>query len=168
MAGFTFSVKSFKSGFFDQKKILSDVEKAEAKVQSKFGAFTRRTMKNSIKYQPFGASAPAGRPPFAHRSNGFTRKRTTKKTGVTTTQQASPLRELIFFARDPANKSVVIGPVAFGKRGAGALETGGSVSVAVPGTGQTKTVRIRPHPFARPAGEAEAAKLPELLKRMVN
>jgi hypothetical protein len=162
---FDFKIKSLKAGFFDAKKIEAAAARADAKVQSKFGAYVRRTMKTSIKYKAKG-SAPAGSPPFAHRSEAFSKEKVNKKSGATTRQQRSPLRELIFFARDPAANSVVIGPVAFGARGAGALETGGSVS-ARRGSGR-KTVHIAPHPFARPAGEAEAKKMPELLRGAIN
>jgi hypothetical protein len=167
MAGFDFSFKKLKGGFFDPSKILAGLEKAEVKLQSRFGANTRRTMKSSIRYKAKG-SAPAGSPPFAHRSNRFTRQKTNKKTGAVTRQGQSPLRELIFFARDPDTNSVVIGPVVFGQRGAGALEKGGTTTTRDPRTGLTKTVRIAPHPFARPAGAAEAAKLPDLLRQMIN
>lgn len=163
MAGFSFSVKALKAGFFDTKDILAAADKAEIKVQSQFGAFVRRRMKSSIKYQD--GTAPAGKPPFAHRSKGFTR-RTTKK-GVAVQQSSSPLRELIYFARDPATKSVVIGPAAFGAHGAGTLERGGTATIRRRG-GPKKTVRIRPHPFAEPAGRAEAEKLPDLLRNMIN
>lgn len=153
-------MKLFKQNFFDAKKIVSAIDRAEAKVLAKFGAFTRRRMKSSIQYRDKG-SAPAGQPPFAHRSKGFTKQKTNKKTGAVTRQQQSPLRELIFFARDPQTHSVVIGPVAFGKRAAGLIEKGGV------GVVKGKPAVFAPHPFARPAGEAEAKKLPELLRGMV-
>jgi len=156
---FDFSFKALSGNFFDPDALKIAVKKAEARVQSKFGAFVRQRMKTSIKYQD--GTAPAGRPPFAHRSKGFTKTKTNKKTGATTRQSRSPLRELIYFARDPAANSVVIGPVLFGPGTASLIERGGTGSVG------GRPVRVAPHPFARPAGEAEAKKLPDLLRNMV-
>jgi hypothetical protein len=124
-------------------------------------------MKNSIKYRKSG-SAPAGQPPFAHRSESFTKEKKNKKTGATTRQPQSPLRELIFFARDTVTKTTVIGPVLFGRDGASALEHGGRTRRKNPRTGKEESVGIAPHPFARPAGEAEAKKFPELLRQLVH
>lgn len=162
---FSFDFKALQGGFFDAKKILDDVEKAEAKAMSKFGAFTRQRMKTSIKYRD--KVAAAGQPPSAHRSRGFSKAKVNKKTGVVSRQQQSPLRELIFFALDPATKSVVIGPVAFGQNVAGIVERGGTGMVTDPRTGLRKSAHFSPHPFAEPAGRAEAAKFPELLRNMV-
>ena len=158
--------RSVKGSFFDAKKIGNEVEKAKRKVLAKFGAFTRQRMKTSIRYSK--STAAPGKPPFAHTSSAFTRPRKNKKTGTVIRQPKSPLRELIFFALDQLAGSVVTGPLAFGTRGAGALERGGTIAVRDKKTGTLKQKRINPHPFARPAGEAEAAKLPELLRRMVN
>lgn len=166
MAGFDFSFKKLKGGFLDTKKITDAVDRANAKVQARFGANTRRTMKGSIKYRD--GTAPPGAPPYAHRSRAFTRRKTDKKTGATKQQHQSPLRELIFFALDRPTDGVVIGPVAFGARGAGALERGGTITTRDRKTGGTRSRTIAAHPFARPAGEAEAAKLPDLLRKMVN
>lgn len=197
MGGFSFKVA--KAGFFDTSKITKAADRLRAQAESKFGAFTRRTMKQSIKYKDAkgrkqllariaaeraaaevagrngnraaGAQARAkvralrrqlaaldrptsdpGRPPFAHRG----------KSGK------SPLRELIFFSRDQSTGSVVIGPVQFqGKRGAHALEHGGSATITDPITGKPRSITIRPRPFARPAGEAEAKRFPEILRSLV-
>lgn len=156
---FDFSFRQLQSGFLDAERILSDVRKAERKVQAKFGAFTRRRMQTSIRYRK-QAAAP-GEPPSAHASIGFTREKKNKRTGTVSRQPKSPLRELIFFALDPETDSVVIGPVSFGKGVAGLIEKGGAGSV------NGKPAIFAPHPFAEPAGRAEAAKLPELLRNMV-
>lgn len=155
-------LKKLKSAF-DPKPLLRKIERDKIRVQMRFGAYARRAQINSIKYKPFGASAPAGKPPFAHRSNVFTRQKKDRKTGAVAQQASSPLRELIYFARDAGRDSVLVGPIQFGRRGAGALERGGTVTTSA-GKGKTRTVRIRPHPSAKPAGEAAAKKLPELLK----
>jgi hypothetical protein len=157
--------RAIRQGFFDARKVAGEVEKAGRKLQSKFGAYTRRRMQTSIRYGK-GTAAP-GKPPVAHRASNFSRVKK-NKAGASGKQAVSPLRELIFFALDQAAGSVVIGPLAFGARGARALEEGGTIAVRDRKTGGVKRRRISPHPFARPAGEAEAQKLPELLKRMVN
>jgi hypothetical protein len=162
MGGFIPKAK-FDAGFFRAKPVADAAARANERVQSKFGAFTRRTMKSSIRYKT--GVAPAGSPPYAHRSESFTRTKRNAKTGATTRQAQSPLRELIFFALDRATSSVVIGPVRFGAGGAHALEFGGTT--AVRRAGRTRSVRIAPHPFARPAGAAEAKNLPELLRSSV-
>lgn len=151
MAGFDLSLKQIKAGFFDAKAILSAADKARAKVEAQFGAFTRRRMQTSLRYRK-KASEP-GKPPSVHRNPGYGNK--------------SPLRELIFFSRDPNTKSVVIGPLGFKRKGAAALERGGFARIKDTETGRYKTIFIRPRPFVKPAGDAEAAKLPALLRKLV-
>lgn len=150
MAGFKVDFKQLKSQFFDASKVRDDADRKHAKVQAKFGAFVRRRMKSSLRYRK-KPSAP-GQPPSARRDPRYGGK--------------SPLRELIFFSRDPATNSVVIGPLAFGTRRAGTLEKGGPATVRA-GRGRTKTVTIRPRPFVKPAGDAEAKNFPELLRSVV-
>lgn len=104
------NIGGVKTTFFDSKAVTSKVPPAIRSALSKFGAYTRRRDKNSLKYKPFGARAAPGQPPFVHRG-AF--KRTSKVKGKATVQAASPLRELTLFAFDPVNKSVVIGPAEF-------------------------------------------------------
>lgn len=189
--------KQFRAGFFDLQKARSKADRLHLKAQSKFGAYVRRRMKSSVRYKdsrgkaalrkrvraeqaaldqakkagdrvaaavsraklkglrrqlreiPDPVSEP-GKPPFAHRGDSG----------------KSPLRELIFFAHDPATRSVVIGPVAFGKKGARALEFGGPAEVTLPG-GRKRAVYIRPRPFVRPAGDAEAKAFPDVLRSTI-
>jgi hypothetical protein len=158
------SFKQIKAGFFDRGVVLRGVAKFHVKVQGRFGAYARTVMRNSLKYKK--GSAPTGQPPHAHRSKRFTREKKNRKTGAAARQSVSPLRELIFFSRDPVRDSVVIGPLQFGKQGAGVLEHGGVTTVRDRETGRERTVRISPHPFARPAGRKAAERLPELLRKM--
>lgn len=146
-----FDVSGFKKFFFDGKAVTDALAPAVKKALSKFGAFVRQRSKSSLKYGT-GTGAP-GKPPVVHASKGFTRKRTKK--GVTTAQPASPLRELIFFGYDPDKMSVVIGPALGGPRtGApAALEAGGKAA-GVPGAKP-----VAPHPYMRPAFEAELGKI---------
>lgn len=110
----TLSIKQFKAGFFD--RVQNKVDKVKAKNLSKAGAFIRRTDKSSLKYRKPEEDAPAGKPPYVHRSERFTRERVNKRTGKVTRQRQSPLRELIFFALDKSTKTVVIGPALLGGR----------------------------------------------------
>lgn len=102
------NIGGVKTTFFDSKAVLDKVPPAIRSALSKFGAYTRRRDKNSLKYRD-GSAAP-GRPPHVHRG-GMTRRKKSK--GVETIQAASPLRELTLFAFDPVHKSVVIGPAVF-------------------------------------------------------
>lgn len=103
------NVAGQKITFFDSKAVTDKVPPAIRSALSKFGAYTRRRDKNSLKYRD-GTAAP-GAPPHVHKGKGFTRKKKSK--GIETVQAASPLRELTFFAFDPVHKSVIIGPAAF-------------------------------------------------------
>ena len=169
MAGIDFSFKAVAGGFFDPKKVLAAADRAHQQVQAKFGAFARRTMKSSLRYKT-GKSAP-GRPPNVHRSRGFTKAKLNAKTGGTSRQTLSPLRELIFFARDPSTNSVVVGPVKFGGRGGiapGLLEKGGTGTFKDSRTGELKSGLWKPRPFVRPAAERELKVLPGLLAGSMN
>lgn len=160
--------KAVRAGFFDAEKVLAEAERLSARARAKFGAFARRRMKSSLKYAK-GQSAP-GKPPHVHGLGGFTRPKKDAGTGATVRQAASPLRELIFFALDPAASSVVVGPVAFGGKGGvapGLLERGGPGTFRDANTGRPKRGVWRPRPFVGPAGRAEARRFPEVLKSLV-
>lgn len=154
---FDFGFKQLKGGFFDTDAVSKLADKAERKMLARFGAFARRRMKSSLKYKS-GKSQP-GQPPNVHRTRGFTKAKRNAKTGATTKQPVSPLRELIYFALDPATHSVVVGPVKFGGKGGvapGLLEKGGPGSFTDSRTGEIKRGVYAPRPFVGPAGEAEA------------
>lgn len=95
---------NFKFLFFDTKEIKSKVSEATRKVLSKFGAFVRQTAKQSIKTK--ATSSAPGQPPHSH---------------------TGQLKKGILFGYDPANQSVVVGPVKLAKKGNApeALEKGG-------------------------------------------
>lgn len=136
-----------KASFFD-RPVVNAVKDAGRKILGKFGAFTRRDGRSSIKQAkrkspaeltteerdqlatrfrlwavgriakkpepPFRSSAP-GRPPLAHGTK-------------------SPIK-LILFAYDAREQSVVVGPVAFGRKpgvATSALEYGDSDMAARP------------------------------------
>lgn len=148
----------FRVVFFDSKIVVDTVDANVRKAMSKAGAFIRRSAQSSIKYT--NGIAQAGSPPHAHRSRGYTKKKV--KGGVTTFQNASPLRELIFFGWDARTKSVVVGPTPFrGKTEAPPLlEFGGTFAK------NGKAMKYAPHPFMGPALKANVSKFPELLKNL--
>lgn len=144
------TIKGFKANFFN-RHLSGAVSKGAMKALSKLGAFVQRRTKSSIRYAA-NVSKP-GRPPRAIRHTNFTREKTNKKTGTTTRQSTSPLRELIFFAYDQSTKSVVIGPAIFmsSRSGPGrvprVLGEGGTVTVRkpVPRAKKSKTWRQSYH-----------------------
>lgn len=133
------SLKEFKAGFFDRQAVQQAVDKAARKNLSKFGAFVRRSAQTSIRSRK-RISEP-GQPPSSH-------------TGL--------LKRHIYFAYDGQKKSVVIGPVAWKKRGSftvpEVLEYGGQVREA------KQRYNYRPRPFMRPAFEKEKARIKDIWK----
>ena len=79
-------VKAAKALFFD-RPVRQAVDRTKLKVLSKYGAFVRRTARASIRNRK--GKTPPGRPPA-------------NRTGL--------LKKFIYFVRDPAADSVLIGP----------------------------------------------------------
>ncbi|MCC7409353.1 MAG: hypothetical protein IT442_14920 [Phycisphaeraceae bacterium] len=128
----------FKALLFDRPAVLSAVDKATRRVLSRFGAFVRTTARHSIRRKK-GASAP-GSPPHSHEGS---------------------LRRLIYFGYDPSKRSVVVGPVPFGKGEAPALlEHGGTTTLKR--RGKTLAAHYRQRSFMGPALEAEKPQLPAM------
>lgn len=122
-------VSEFKANFFDAAALKKEVSAHTLKNLGGLGSLARTIMQRSIRYRK--KSSNPGEPPAAHRASGLSREKTVK--GVTKRQQVSPLRELIFFALDPATNSMVVGPVKFGSTGAPrTLEHGGSATIKEP------------------------------------
>jgi len=127
--------------FFDSAKVVRSVDKSTRKVLSKFGAFVRRTAKQSIRKRKT-SSAP-GAPPSSH-------------TGL--------LKRFIFFGYDPQKRSVVIGPERLDQKNTDAphtLEYGGRTTV------DKKRIKISARPFMGPAFEKEKPNLPSIWKDSV-
>jgi hypothetical protein len=160
--GFGWGIKQFKAGFIDRATIDAQIDAATKKVLGSLGSYTRKVARNSVKYAE-GKSAP-GKPPHAHRSGGFTRKKKDKKTGQEIAQPSSPFRELIFFAIDTKTQSVVIGPAIGGSKTGAVknLEHGGTAVV------DGKSVHIAPRPTMAPAAKAASDKLGGFLKEAIN
>jgi len=128
--------------FFDSAKVVRSVDQSTRKVLSKFGAFVRRTAKQSIRKRKT-SSAP-GTPPSSH-------------TGL--------LKRFIFFGYEPQKRSVVIGPTRLTENNRGQapsiLEYGGRTTV------DKKRVKISDRPFMGPAFEKEKPNLPSMWKDSV-
>jgi hypothetical protein len=134
----TFKPADAKRFFFDSKIVVEAMDRATRTVLSKFGAFVRTRARSSIRRRK-KISEP-GQPPSSH---------------------AGPLKELIFFAADLANQSVVIGPARFKDGSVPEILEYGGVSRIV-SHGKTVKVEIEPRPFMHPAMEEEQKNLPPL------
>lgn len=201
-----FGLEDMKAGFFDREKVDKALDAPTKKAFSKYGVYTQRSSKRSLKRAkrskladlpterqrafrirksiakrkgeakptlPDAVSKP-GQPPLLHaRTHG-------KKKGK---GGNSPLRELIYYAYDPASRSVVIGPVAFNAsrgRTTKALEHGGTTKIntlvrsrkktrkrghrikTFTRTRKRVTARIEARPFMAPAGKKHLSILTEL------
>lgn len=127
--------------FFDSAKVVRSVDKSTRQVLSRFGAFVRRTAKQSIRKRK--KTAPPGQPPSSH-------------TGL--------LKRFIFFGYDPQKRSVVIGPERLNQKNTDAphtLEHGGRTTV------DKKRVKISARPFMGRAFEKEKPTLPSMWKNSV-
>lgn len=95
-----------KNWFFDRDRVLRGMDRGTARALSKIGAFIRRSAKSSMRKRK-GPSRP-GMPPHVH-------------TGL--------LKDRLFFAYEPANKTVVVGPEALSSSATvpGLMEFGGTV-----------------------------------------
>jgi len=128
--------------FFDRRAVTRKVDRSKRRALSRFGAFVRRTAKQSIRKRK--SIAPPGSPPSSH-------------TGL--------LKRFIFFGYSPRNDSVVIGPVRLSKKGQGdapsLLEYGGLAKV------NGKQAHYKPRPYMGPAFEKEKSKLPAIWRDSV-
>ena len=135
-----------KTMFFDAAPVIRSVDRATRRVLSKFGAFVRRTAKQSIRKRK-KASAP-GSPPSSH---------------------IGLLRKFIWFGYEPTRRSVVIGPARLTQNDRGEapslLEYGGSTTLQR--KGKRKRARVRARPFMGPAMAKEQPKLPAMWRDSV-
>jgi len=134
---------TLKSLFFDTEAVKRQVDAITRRSLSRLGAFVRRRAQTSIRKRK--GTAPPGQPPHSHEGS---------------------LRRLIFFAYEPAARSVVVGPVPFRKGEAPKLLEFGGEATRTRG-GRSRRVRYRGHPFMGPAGRAEAARFSDILRQMV-
>jgi hypothetical protein len=130
---------------FTAPRVVFAIERGQAKVFRRFGAFVRQTARRSIRKRK-KVSRP-GQPPSSH-------------TGA--------LKNLIQFAYDPRARSVVIGPILGSSRsGAPAGLEWGAPSRIMAGARQGQEIRIQPRPYMTPAFTQEATKLPQLWRNSI-
>jgi hypothetical protein len=144
---------NMKKFFFDRALVTRAVDAATLKALSRFGSFVMTRARTSIR--PGGkkhkTSAP-GQPPRGHLGH---------------------LRDRIFFAYNPENKSVVIGPELLNGRMTNPsaprlLEEGGTVTRRRSRLAKRpRTMRYLPRPYMKPAFEAERTKLDPLWRDSV-
>lgn len=141
---FAYGFREFKVGFFDKAAVKKQLDAGVRKQLSKIGAFVRTRARSSIRTRK--AVSDPGNPPSSH---------------------VGTLKKLLYFAFDPETKSVVIGPVAFGKGEApGLLERGGRTTKRGR-RGETRRLTYRARPFMKPAGDEEAKRNRDLFRNMV-
>ncbi|KKL21174.1 hypothetical protein LCGC14_2448070 [marine sediment metagenome] len=140
MIQFGFSVKRLS---FSPRAVLDATERGTRRVLIRFGAFVRRTARQSIRKSK-KISQP-GRPPKS---------------------RIGHLKRLIFFSYDFGPPSVVIGPALFRSTkvkqfplGLEALEYGGSIRRRRRFSLLTKRIVFKARPFMGPALEKELPKL---------
>lgn len=164
-------IANIKRLFFDQRAVVSAMDRAAAWVLKRFGAITQSRAKASIK--PASGSTTVLLPvPGRSRLEAVSGPTPAAAGQPPHGESRSPLRRFIWYAYDPSARSVMIGPVRLTRTRAQrvgnapeALEYGGaSVHAGVvywttgPRGGAHRhkgdvRVNIRPHPFMRPAFE---------------
>jgi hypothetical protein len=87
------TVAQIKLLFFDRRAVMSAVDRGTRKALSYFGGYVRKVARNSMR-QAAGPSAP-GTPPHVH---------------------VGLIKDFTFYAYEPANQNVVIGPAALKSR----------------------------------------------------
>jgi len=159
------SIVEFKTRFFrDLDKIQNATERAAKRSLSRFGAFVRTRARSSMRRRK--KASAAGQPPSAH---------------------VGLIKQFLFFAYEPRDKNVVIGPALLGGKSRSGQtvpelqEYGGETQVQEAqlsgdlwvGQGRVKIdgrpVRLRrakypERPYMRPAWEAELPKAPGMFK----
>lgn len=137
-----FDFNAIKQSFFDSEKVIKSVAAGERKSQAKFGAFVRRKAKSSMRKRK--RSAEPGEPPSRH---------------------VGTLAALLFFSWDQQTHSTVVGPVPFRGRAVvpGLMERGGEHDIEKP-DGRRRHAKYAPHPYMKPALDAETPKFAEQMK----
>lgn len=103
---------------FNAEPMLTAADKATKSTLTKFGAYTQRTAKNSIKTKPQGVHSKPGAIPFGH--DGITR-----------------YKDWIFYFYDHGRKEVIVGGIKLSRSDQsaavpGVLEKGGETHVPLP------------------------------------
>lgn len=137
MALHAIELKAAVKYFFDTKAVDNAKDRSIKRALSRLGAFTRTTARSSLRRRK--KSSKEGSTPSIHAPSG----------------QFASLKNILFFY-DPAEQSVIIGPVKANQKNTHiknlgtapeTMEYGGSVIVG------KKLIRIGPRPFMKPAFE---------------
>lgn len=151
MASVGFDKKQF---FFDRQIVIDAVGKATAKNLSKAGSYIRTSARSSLRRRK--STSPPGEPPSVH-----------------TKDRVATLKN-IWFVFEPANRSVVVGPLKLnGSRLEGSnrktvpalLELGGAAVVT--SRKLKRRAKYAPRPFMGPAMERELPKFVGLWANLV-
>ena len=132
-----FKIDQAKTMFFDRKKVERSADRATLRVLSRFGAYVRKTARESIRKRRRVSSD--GEPPSSH---------------------VGLLKQFIFFVYDRTKRSVIIGPARLGGKVGNApeaLEYGGQSQAIRRGKRQSMFITSRP--YMNPAFDAEKPKL---------
>ena len=164
-----FRINDAKSHFFD-RAIVDKLDKQAVKGLSKFGAYTRRAARSSMRkarQKTLAELTDDERKRFRIRqveakAQGAPRPKrplASSKPGEPPRTIRGDIKKFLFFAYEPQARSVVIGPARTGTP-TGApenLEQGGFVST------KSGRVRIEPRPYMKPAFDKHTDQLPALL-----
>jgi len=169
---------SQKKFFFDRARVQRAKDRATIRGLSKYGAFVRRDARKSIKKRVATARDRRLLLTGTKREKDLARKRIERKRRATSKPGEPPFSHVrddkqsirnIWFAYDPRNESVVVGPIKFnakGKNVPAVLEHGGSAVITFVKNGRfvQRRVRIAARPFMRPAGIKNLPKFKQFMK----
>jgi hypothetical protein len=139
--------------FFDSRAVQKALDKGTRKALSRYGGVVRKTAQRSMRKAPQRGDVD--------RRTGRAKKIEPSPPGQPPRSRVGFIRKFLFYVWDDLSKSVVIGPIAFGKRRPGVpeLHEEGGVKVV------NKERLVYPaRPFMQPAHDAMQDKLPQFFK----
>lgn len=143
-----FTIRKFRQNFFDSRKVLVAADQGKRRALSRFGAYTRRSARQSIR-----------------------RRKRASRPGEAPTSRKGQLKRFLFFAYESQGESVVIGPAKLSGSTFSIpeiIEHGGTVSVT---TGRKRRRRLRARyaarPFMQPAFQKTQQRLPQIWENAV-
>ena len=149
--------------FFDKPAVTNAVDEATRRVLSRFGAFVRRTARQSIRRPLMKRVADLTDAEKARYRKTGRRPKASAKRGKPPRNQTGKLKDNIFFTYNDVHQFVDIGPAKFpGFDRMGALEHGGMTKA------RGRMVRVEEHPFMGPAYKDEEPKLMDMWKDSIH
>lgn len=154
------SISQFKRTFFDARRVTDPAERVIKTKLSRFGAFTRRTAKTSIKKAP--KVDASGKIKRGRKKKGVEYRDAVSKPGDPPFGHGQQLyKKFIYFGYDAAKQTVIIGPALFKRQGPyivpEIIEKGGDVLIVRPGR-RPRPARFRARPAMQLAHDAELPK----------